>query len=53
MTYRLRQFMSNKGRLPQGLLELSGETGDSLPRAPEGLMFVIDTVTAEVKLVKR
>ncbi len=52
LTALLRKFEKEKGRMPNSILELSAVT-DSIPRAPEGYTYQIDTATKEVKLVKR
>ncbi len=41
-----------QGRLPQSFLELTSAKLDSVPPAPPGYMYAIDSTTVEVKLIK-
>lgn len=52
LTAMLKQFVSEKGRLPSSILELAGAKAESLPRPPDGFTYAIDGATTEVKLVK-
>ncbi len=52
LTTVLKQFVQEKGRLPQNMVELKRANLDSLPRPPAGFTYAIDPVTVEVKLVK-
>jgi hypothetical protein len=53
MTALLKKYVSEKGRLPENILELAGATSDGFPLAPAGYLYAIDPATAEVKLVKQ
>lgn len=52
MTSQLRIFVQEKGRLPNDFAEFANARMDSVPRAPQGMKYAIDTTTQEVKLVK-
>ncbi len=53
MTAQLQIFIREKGRLPTDFNEFASARMDSVPRAPEGMRFVVDPATQQVKLVKR
>lgn len=53
MTSLLKKFVSEKGRMPQSILELAGATADGFPQAPAGYLYAIDPTTTQVKLVKQ
>jgi len=53
MTYQLRIFVEQKGRLPNDFAELARTRLDVVPRTPPGMTWAIDRVTQEVKLVKK
>ena len=52
MTEQLRIFIQERGRLPTDFGEFSRARLDSVPRVPQGMRWVIDPTTQEVKLVK-
>jgi hypothetical protein len=52
LTKQLKIFIQQKGRMPQSFAELAAVRLDSIPRAPEGRKWVIDTATVQVKAVK-
>jgi len=49
LTQQLRIFVQQTGRLPQTFAEFAHARLDSLPRAPEGMKWIIDGATQEVK----
>lgn len=51
LTEQLRIFIREKGRMPESFAELARARLDSVPRAPEGKKWVIDTASKEVKAV--
>jgi hypothetical protein len=51
LTAQLRAFIQEKGRLPETFGEFAGSRLDSVPRLQQGLTFVIDPATQEVKIV--
>jgi hypothetical protein len=51
LTSQLRIFIQQKGRLPQSFAEFAATRLDSVPHAPEGSKWVIDSATQEVKAV--
>jgi len=53
LTWALKSFVQEKGRMPESLLELKSAKVDSIPRAPAGFVYAIDPVTVEVKVVKQ
>ena len=53
MTKQLRIFLREAGRMPENFSELANARMDSVPRAPEGMKWVIDPVTVEVKLARK
>ena len=53
MTQQLQQFVKEKGRLPRDFSEFAGARMDSVPRPPEGMMYVIDEKNLQVKVVKK
>jgi hypothetical protein len=53
MTQQLQLFVKEKGRLPRDFSEFAGAKMDSVPRPPEGMMYVIDEKTLQVKVVKQ
>jgi hypothetical protein len=52
LTWALKSFVQEKGRMPQSMLELKSAKLDSVPRPPPGFVYAIDPVTVEVKVVK-
>jgi hypothetical protein len=53
LTQQLHVFMQRKGRFPTDFAELVRTCLDSRPRTPQGMKWVIDTTSQEVKLVKQ
>jgi hypothetical protein len=53
LTSQLRIFVNEKGRFPQSFTEFARTRLDSVPRAPEGRKWVIDSASMEVKAVKK
>ena len=53
MTQQLRIFIQQKGRMPKDFSEFASARMDSVPRPPEGMKYVIDTATTEIKVVKK
>ncbi|MDB6023066.1 MAG: hypothetical protein JWQ04_2923 [Pedosphaera sp.] len=51
LTQQLRIFIQQNNRMPQSFAEFARARLDSLPHAPEGQKWVIDTSTQEVKAV--
>jgi hypothetical protein len=51
LTEQLQIFVQQKGRMPQSFAELAGVRLDSIPSAPPGKKWVIDTASAQVKAV--
>ena len=52
LTMHLRQYMEQKGKVPESVNELIASKMDSAPQAPKGTMYVIDARNKEVRLVK-
>lgn len=52
MTAQLQIYIREQGRMPASYNEFATARMDSPPLAPEGMEFVIDTTTRQVKLVK-
>lgn len=53
LTSQLRIFVKDKGRLPQSFTEFARTRLDSMPPAPAGTKWVIDSASAEVKAAKK
>ncbi len=53
LTQQLRVFVQQKGRLPADFRELARARLDSVPRAPVGTKWAIDSTTQEVKAVRQ
>jgi hypothetical protein len=53
LTVHLRQFIEKNGRMPETFGEFSNSAMDSIPLAPDGMKFVIDTADRTVKAVKK
>lgn len=53
LTSQLRIFVKDKGRLPQSFTEFAAARLDSVPPAPAGSKWVIDSATMEVKAGKK
>jgi hypothetical protein len=53
LSSQLRIFVKDKGRLPQSFTEFARTRLDSVPRAPEGSKWVIDSTTMEIKAAKK
>jgi hypothetical protein len=53
MTAQLQRFVAQKGRLPDNFAEFANTRLDTVPRPPEGMRWVIDAATAEVKAVPK
>ena len=51
LTQQLQIFVQQKGRMPQSFAELAGVRLDSVPSAPAGKKWVIDTASVQVKAV--
>lgn len=51
LTEQLRLFIREKGRAPESFTELARARLDSVPRPPEGMKWVIDATSKEVKAV--
>lgn len=51
LTQQLQIFVQQKGRMPQSFAELAGARLDSIPSAPAGKKWVIDTASGQVKAV--
>ena len=49
LTQQLQIFVQQKGRMPQSFAELAGARLDSIPSAPAGKKWVIDTASVQVK----
>jgi hypothetical protein len=46
-------FKTFKGRMPENFYELANNVGDSVPRLPDGMKFMIDPVDQTVKAVRK
>ena len=46
-------LIKDKGRLPQSFTEFARTRLDSIPRAPEGCKWAIDSVNKEVRAVRQ
>ena len=53
LTILLRQFVEKNGRMPESFGEFANSAMDSVPLAPDGMKFVIDTADRTVKAVKK
>lgn len=53
MTKQLRIFLREAGRMPESFSELANARMDSVPRPPEGMKWIIDSATVEVKLARK
>lgn len=53
LTAQLRMFKALKGRMPENFYEFANTVGDSVPRLPDGMKFVIDPADQTVKAVKK
>ena len=53
LTAQLRIFKTVKGRMPENFYELANTVGDSVPRLPDGMKFMIDPVDQTVKAVRK
>jgi hypothetical protein len=53
LTAKLRMFKAVKGRMPENFYEFSNTVGDSVPRLPDGMKFMIDPTDETVKAVKK
>lgn len=53
LTSQLHIFIKDKGRLPQSFAEFAGARLDSVPPAPGGCKWAIDSVSKEIKAVKK
>jgi hypothetical protein len=53
LTQQLRIFVDQYNRIPQSFAEFAGHRLDSMPRAPEGMKYVIDRATVEVKSIPK
>ena len=53
MTAQLQAFVAQKGRMPDNFAEIANTRLDTVPRPPEGMRWVIDGATAEVKAVPK
>ncbi len=53
MTTQLRKFIQENGRLPGDFSEFASARMDSVPFPPDGMKYVIDYATMEVKVVKK
>ena len=53
LTSQLRVFIQQYNRMPQSFAEFAARRIDSMPRAPEGKKWVIDSTTQEVKAVSK
>ena len=51
LTQQLQIFVQQKSRMPQSFAELAGARLDSVPSAPAGKKWVIDTASVQVKAV--
>lgn len=52
MTEQLHIFIREQGRMPASYQEFATARMDSPPLPPEGMEFVVDAATRQVKLVK-
>ena len=52
LTQQLQIFIRQKQRMPQSFAELAAARLDSVPRAPDGYKWVIDTASSQVKAAK-
>jgi len=53
LTAQLRMFKAFKGRMPENFYELANSVGDSVPRLPDGMKFVIDPADQTVKAMRK
>ena len=53
LTAQLHLFIAEKGRMPDNFAELANTRLDTVPRPPEGQLWVIDASALQVKAVKK
>ena len=53
LTVYLRMYIEKNGRMPQSFFEFANAGMDTIPLAPEGMKFVIDSSDRTVKVVKK
>ena len=53
LTMHLRMYIEKNGRMPQSFFEFANAGMDTIPLAPEGMKFVIDSSDRTVKVVKK
>jgi hypothetical protein len=53
MTAQLRRYIDENGRMPASFAEFASARMDSVPFAPDGMEYVIDTARREVKVVRK
>ena len=53
LTSQLQIFISRNGRMPQSFTEFARQRLDSMPVAPAGMKFVIDSADSRVKIIPK
>ena len=53
MTSQLRLFVREQGRMPTDFSEFASARMDSVPFPPDGMRYVIDPATVEVKVIRK